>query len=112
MMFVFASLGSRETPSGWPVHLMHQTEWAFVIVAIICMLLGRLLRGIVPYELFAIVGGIGAGFALVMPFELAPFFFGSSGEIMLASMALILVYPVAVALFIFLFLKILQPCRA
>jgi hypothetical protein len=34
MMFVFASLGSRETPSGWPVHLMHQTELAFVVVAV------------------------------------------------------------------------------
>jgi thiosulfate dehydrogenase (quinone) large subunit len=111
MMFVFAYAGSRETPSGWPVHLMHQTELAFVIVAFICLLLGRVLRGIVPYGLFAVIGGIAAGFGLVMPFELAPFFFGARGEIMLGTIVLILVYPVAVALFIFLFLKILQPGR-
>jgi thiosulfate dehydrogenase [quinone] large subunit len=109
MMFVFAYVASRETPSGWPVHLMHQTEAAFVIVAFVCILLARVLRGIAPYELFAVVGGIGAGFGLIMPFELAPFFFGSSGEIMLGTIALILVYPVAIFLFIRLFLKILQP---
>jgi hypothetical protein len=35
---------------------------------------------LVPYELFAVIGGIGAGFGLVMPFELAPFFFGARGK--------------------------------
>jgi thiosulfate dehydrogenase [quinone] large subunit len=109
MMFVFAYAGSRETPSGWPVDLMYLTEAAFVIAAFICILLARALAGIVPYELFAVIGGIGAGFGLIMPFELAPFFFGARGEIMLGTIGLILVYPVAVVLFIFLFLKILKP---
>jgi thiosulfate dehydrogenase (quinone) large subunit len=108
MMFVFAYVASRETSSAWPGHLMHQTEAAFVIVAFVCILLAGVLRGIVPYELFAVVGGTGADFGLVMPFELAPFFFGSSGEIMLGTIALILVYPVAIFLFILLFLKLLR----
>ena len=107
MMFVFASAGDQA--SGWPVHLMHQTEAAFVILAFGSVLLGMLLRGIIPYQLFAVLGGIGAGFGLVMPLELAPFFFGARGEIMLGTVALILVYPVAVVIFILLFLKILQP---
>jgi thiosulfate dehydrogenase (quinone) large subunit len=109
MMFVFAYFGSRETPFGWPELLMHQTEAAFVIVAFGSILLGRVLRGIVAYELFAIVGGISAGFGLIMPFELAPFFFGARGEIMLGTIVLILVYPAAITVFIFLFLKILKP---
>jgi hypothetical protein len=36
-----------------------------------------------------------------MPFELAPFFFNARGEIMMATIALILVYPMAAVLFIF-----------
>jgi len=43
-----------------------------------------------------------------MPLELAPFFFGTRGEIMLATVPLILVYPLAAALFIFLFLKLMS----
>jgi hypothetical protein len=38
-----------------------------------------------------------------MPFELAQFFFGAKGEIMLGTIVLILVYPVAAFLFVFLF---------
>jgi thiosulfate dehydrogenase [quinone] large subunit len=109
MMFVFASLANREASHDWPVQLMHQTEAAFVVVAFTCILLAKLLSRVVPYELFAVIGGIAAGFGLIMPFELAPFFFGARGEIMLGTVALILVYPVAIGLFIFLFLKILKP---
>ena len=107
MMFVFASEANQA--SGWPVHLMHQTEAAFVAVAFGSVLLGMLLRGIIPYQVFAIIGGIGAGFGLIMPLELAPFLFGARGEIMLGTVALILVYPVAVVVFILWFLKLLQP---
>jgi hypothetical protein len=106
MMFVFASMA--DPASGWPVHLMHQTEMAFVILAFGSLLLGALLKRIVPYQLFAVLGGIGAGFAVIMPLELAPFFFGARGEIMLGTMVLILAYPVAVVVFILMFLKILQ----
>jgi hypothetical protein len=106
MMFVFAALGDHA--SGWPVQLMHQTEQAFVIVAIASLVLGCFLKGILPYQLFALVGGVAAGFGLIMPFELAPFFFGARGEIMLGSMVLILAYPVAVGVFLFLFSTILK----
>jgi len=54
------------------------------------------------------IGGIATGFGVVMPLELAPFFFGTRGEIMLATVPLILVYPLAAALFIFLFLKLMS----
>ena len=109
MMFFFASLASQKTPSEWPVRQMHMTEAGFVVVAFLCVLLARFAGRIVPYQLFAVIGGIAAGLGLIMPFELAPFFFGARGEIMLASVALILVYPVAIALFIIWFLKVLRP---
>jgi hypothetical protein len=35
----------------------------------------------------AAAGGISASFGLIMPFELAPFFFGVGGEWMLATTA-------------------------
>lgn len=105
MMFVFAAMSNNT--SGWPVHLMHQVEEAFIIAAFGSLVLGVLLKGI-AYQLFALVGGIGAGFGLIMPFELYPFFFGGRGEVMLGSMVLILAYPVAVVVFILLFLKVLR----
>jgi thiosulfate dehydrogenase [quinone] large subunit len=106
MMFVFAAMGDHA--SGWPVQLMHQTERAFVIVAFGSLLFGCFLKSILPYQLFALVGGVAAGFGLIMPFELAPFFFGARGEIMLGTMVLILAYPVAIIVFIFLFSTILK----
>jgi hypothetical protein len=107
MMFVFAAMSDQA--SGWPVQLMYQTEAKFVIVAFASLLLGTVLKSVIPYQLFAIVGGISAGFALVMPFELAPFFFGSPGETMLGAFALIpIAYPVAVIGFIFLYFRILK----
>jgi thiosulfate dehydrogenase (quinone) large subunit len=111
MMFLFAYLGSKNAPSGWPVHLMHQTEAAFVIVALVCVLLAGFLKKTATCVLVAVIGGISAGFGLIMPLELAPFFFGARGEIMLGTVALILVYPIAVALFIVLFLMFMKPTR-
>jgi hypothetical protein len=105
MMFVFAALGNNA--SGWPVDLIHQTEQAFIFAAFGSLILGVLLRGI-AYQVSALVGGVSAGFALVMPFELYPFFFGGRGEVMLGSIVLILAYPVAVVIFVRLFLKILR----
>ena len=104
MMFVFAYLGSLMTPPDWPVKLIYATEAAFVIVSLACIVLA--LKGIDTQsqrDMVATVGGISAGFGLVMPFELAPLFFHARGEIMLGTVVLILVYPFAVALFVFLF---------
>ena len=98
MMFVFASMGNHAT--GWPVHLMYVTEAAFLVAAFGALVFGSGLSEIVPYQLIAVVGGIGAGFGLIMPFELAPFFFGARGEWMLATMCLILAYPIVVPIFI------------
>jgi len=53
----------------------------------------------------AAVGGVSASFGLIMPFELAPFFFDVHGEIMLATIVLMLVYPIAAFLFISFFWK-------
>ena len=49
------------------------------------------------------------GFGLIMPFELAPFFFGVRGEWMMATVGLILAYPVAVLLFIAMFKTLILP---
>jgi thiosulfate dehydrogenase [quinone] large subunit len=109
MMFVFAYLGKQE--SGWPVHLMHQTETVLVVVALACLALSPFLKRSATCAVVAVIGGISAGFGLIMPFELAPFFFGARGEVMLGSIVLILVYPVAVAFFIVIFLVLMKPTR-
>jgi hypothetical protein len=49
------------------------------------------------------------GFGLIMPFELAPFFFGVRGEWMMATVGLILAYPVAVLFFIWMFKALIMP---
>jgi thiosulfate dehydrogenase (quinone) large subunit len=105
MMFLFAYLASLNEPHGWPIHLMHVAETAFVVTAFICVLLAAFLKGRTRWQrdLVAFVGGVSTSFGLIMPFELAPFFFDVQGEIMLGTIVLILVYPFAAALFIFLF---------
>jgi tetratricopeptide (TPR) repeat protein len=111
MTFVFAYLGSFNKPPAWPIHLMYLTEAAFVIVAFVCALLARRLRSIgtrPKRDMVAAAGGISASFGLIMPFELAPFFFGVRGETMMATIGLNLVYPIAAALFIFLFAKFMK----
>ena len=109
MMFVFAYLGRHE--SGWPVQLMHQTETALVVIALVCLVLSPFLKRAATCFMVAVIGGISAGVGLIMPFELAPFFFGTRGEVMLGSIVLILVYPVAVAFFIVAFLVVMKPTR-
>jgi hypothetical protein len=88
MMFLFAYLGQFNTPPGWPIHLMYLTEAAFVIVAFVCVLLATNLKCIetqLRRDMIAGVGCVCASFGLIMPFELAPFFFGAKGEIMMAT---------------------------
>lgn len=114
MMFVFAYIGSLTTPPGWPVRLIYLTEAAFVIAALVCAFLATRWRGTgrqLKRDVVAVVGGASAGFGLIMPFELAPFFFNVSGEIMLGTIALILVYPIAVVLFVFLFHRFMNVTR-
>lgn len=110
MMFVFAALGSQAENGEkvWPIHLMHVTEGALLCVAAVCFLIALFFDRLrVSLKVVVVlVGGVSAGIGSVMPFELAPFFFGSKGEIMMATIALILVYPVAIALFIFVLVKL------
>jgi hypothetical protein len=87
---------------------MYLTEAAFVTVTFICVLIGMISRSRGTQlwrDAAAVVGGVSASFGLIMPFELAPFFLGTRGEWMLATIGLNLVYPVAAVLFIFLFRK-------
>ena len=108
MTFVFAYLASLSGSRDWPVHLMYGTEAALVAVAFVCIVLAGMSKGRgtqLRRDAIAVVGGISVAFALIMPFELAPFFFGAQGEVMLATILLILVYPFAAALFIFGFRK-------
>ncbi|MCC8983517.1 hypothetical protein [Bradyrhizobium acaciae] len=105
-MFVFGYLSPSSSTKGWPVDLIHQTEWAFVTVAVACLILAIAARRRAPEfvcNLIAIFGGAGAGLGLVMPFELAPFFFGLSQEAMIETFVLILVYPIAIFAFFLLF---------
>ena len=54
--------------------------------------------------LLVTIGSISAGIGVVMPFELAPFFFDVRGEVMMASVMLILLYPFTILGFCLLFL--------
>ena len=101
MTFFFASLG-RGTTGGWPVHLMYFTEAAFVTGALVCGFLAVHLKDIRTKfirHVIAFVGGTCASFGLIMPFELAPFFFNARGEVMLASIGLNLLYPIVAIVF-------------
>jgi thiosulfate dehydrogenase (quinone) large subunit len=115
MTFLFAYLGSLSTPPGWPIQLMHVAEAAFVTVAMICIVLIAVIsrgRRAQPWgSALAVVGGVSTSFGLIMPFELAPFFFGARGEWMLATIALNLIYPVAALLFVFGFHKLMSVLR-
>jgi thiosulfate dehydrogenase (quinone) large subunit len=113
MMFLFAYIGSQTGAShdDWPLRLIYATEGAFIALSILCIFLAARLRrsGPTPWHpLIAIVGGVCVGFGLIMPFELAPMFFGVRGEWMMATMLLIMLYPFAAALFISLFWKFMN----
>lgn len=101
MSFLFAYLGSLMTPPGsrpdWPVGLMHATEAALLMSALVCGLIAVVSRGKGTQlwrDAVAVIGGISASVGLIMPFELAPFFFHARGEVMLATILLNLFYPV------------------
>jgi hypothetical protein len=106
MMFVFAYIASLSSPPGsneWPVTLMHVTEVALLILAFACVSIAAVWRARVPAlwrVAVAVVGGVSTGVGLIMPFELAPFFFHAPGEVMLGTIALILAYPVLVIPFV------------
>lgn len=112
MTLVFAYLSSISNPPGWPIHLMHITEAVFCVLAAFCsfvMLNRPAIFSRRAIEAIAVVGSIALAFALVMPFELAPFFFGARGEIMLATFVLGPIGYVALSvLFIGLSLKLIK----
>src|SRR3954452_24823332 len=73
LTWVFAWLGQYYvTPPGWPVQLMQQTEKAFVVVAVACLVVGVFVKRPSLAVAIAFVGSISAGITAVMPFELAP----------------------------------------
>jgi thiosulfate dehydrogenase (quinone) large subunit len=114
MSFLFAYLGTLSGTPGWPVHLIYASEAVFVVAALVCVFLAIILRGGGTHtkrDVIAIAGGVSASFGLIMPFELAPFFFGSPGEIMMATIALNLVYPIAAVLFVNFFWKFMKGRR-
>jgi len=118
MMFLFAYLADVQSAKEWPVGFIRATEVALIGLALACLLLALLVRGMragtvqeIIRNIVAAVGGISAGVGLIMPVELAPIFFGVAGEWMMATMILILVYPVAVILLILAFYRMMSPTR-
>jgi hypothetical protein len=116
MMFVFAYIAQSMglSHNEWPLRLIYLTEAAFVIVAFVCVLLAGRLRGTGPQPwrgAVAFVGGVSVSLGLIMPFELAPMFFGVHGEWMMATMVLILLYPIAAVLFTLGFSKFMKGDR-
>jgi hypothetical protein len=114
-MFVFAYIAALSGAHDWPVRLIYLTEAAFVIIAFACIILAGTPKGTstqLKRDIVAVVGGISLSFGLIMPFELAPFFFGVGGEWMMATIALILVYPLASVLFFFMIRKLASATHA
>ena len=69
-------------PGGWPVHLVYVLEglyWALTIVLCALMPWSRKFRSTLPFDLFAILGGISCGLAIIWPIALAPFFLRCQG---------------------------------
>jgi len=115
MTFLFAYFATLLRPPGWPVHLIYLTETTFVAVVFTCILIALFWKGRrTRYwrDTVAAAGGISAGFGLIMPFELAPFFFGVRGEWMMATITLNIFYMPAAALFVFLFAKFMKIDRS
>jgi thiosulfate dehydrogenase (quinone) large subunit len=110
MTFVFAWIANANGTKDWPVDLMHQTEAALLGVAFVCFVIAGFAKGIPDAlkALIALIGGIGAGVGVIMPFELGPFFFGWRGEIMMMTLALIVVYPIAIIGFALLLAKMMN----
>jgi 4-amino-4-deoxy-L-arabinose transferase-like glycosyltransferase len=113
MMFVFAYIAQSMglSHNEWPLRLIYLTEAAFVIVAFVCVLLAGRLRGTGPQPwrvAVAFVGGVSVSLGLIMPLELAPMFFRVHGEWMMATMVLILLYPIAAVLFTLGFSKFMK----
>ena len=103
MMFVFAYIGSKTGSHDWPVTLMYVTEAVLLILAIASISIAGIWKTRIPQlwrDVVAVVGGVSAGVGMIMPFELAPFFFHARGEVMLGTIVLILAYPVFVIPFV------------
>ena len=118
MMFLFAYIAQAQSAKDWPVGLIRASEAALVATALACLIVALRVRGMragpaqeIVRNIVAVVGGISAGVGLIMPVELAPIFFGVRGEWMMATMILILVYPVAAVLLILAFYRAMQPTR-
>ena len=103
MLFVF---GYLVPGNDWPVTLIRVTEAVFVAATITCFFFAGTVRHDRPEfrGLLVTIGSISAGIGVVMPFELAPFFFDVRGEVMIASVMLILLYPFTILGFCLLFL--------
>ncbi len=110
MTFVFGWIAIANGTKDWPVDLIHQTEAVLLGAAFGCFVIAASLTRLPDAlkVLVALIGGISAGVGTIMPFELAPFFFGSRGEIMMMTILLILVYPVAIIGFGLLFAKMMN----
>jgi hypothetical protein len=112
MFFVFAVLGDVFGVPAWLIRLMvYLTEAVFIAVAIMCVRLAIRSRGGARLrwpDAVAVAGGTSVSLGLIMPFELAPVFFGARGEWMLAGILLIPLYPIAAILLTLAFRKFMK----
>jgi len=113
MSFVFAyiAIAISWSHDDWPLRLIHLTEVAFIILAFVCIVLAARLQGSssrAKRDIVAFVGGVSMSFGLIMPLELAPMFFDVRGEWMMATVGLIVVYPIAAVLFVLLFANFMK----
>jgi len=117
MMFLFAYISLKLSLNDWPVGLIRATEVALLLVACGSFVLARRVRDTpMSYrpgkvDIIATIGGISTSIAVIMPFELAPVFFGAKGEIMLATILLIPLYPAAAVLFYKILRSTMRPTR-
>jgi hypothetical protein len=91
MTLFFAWIGDKSGSHDWPVGLIRVTEIGFIVAAAACVFV--YLKSSWPHKetgrfMLRVLAATATSFALIMPIELAPFFFGVRGEVMLATFAL------------------------
>ena len=96
--------------SGWPLNFIYAFEASCIAIAgmaLICLVVSGRRSYSLWRECASVLGGAFAGLAAVIPVALAPFFFHTNGEIMLATLPLSLIAgPILMAVFIYLFGKV------
>jgi hypothetical protein len=97
----------QKNDAGWPVHMLYAVEAASILFAVLFVGVALYVREKQSFRrLAAGLAAVFAGVATMWPVALAPFFFGTPGEAMMATLPLgILGTPLAIWFWTFAFAR-------